>query len=402
MRDKIVVEDKECARKMLGFNSDDFLVCSFGILGPTKLNHRLLRAWLKSSLSQDKRCYLVFVGENNPGFYGKKLIAEIIDNKAKNNIRITGWVTKEQYNQYLSAADLGVQLRTLSRGETSAAVLDCMNYGLATIINANGSLADIDENSVWKLSDTFNDDQLIEALQTLWKDNTRRHQLSKAARDIILNNHNPKFCAKQYAHTIEKFYQSAASGLPALPRAIANNSGDFDNTDLIRLAKTIACSFYKKNRRQQLFLDISILLMFEIDKAIIKNIIHDVITEFIRHSQHRYRIEPVYSSCNHGYLYARSLTLESLGCPKDEIQDEIIDYTSGDVFLSFDKTTGKPSEERQFFQKLRRQGVKVLYVVNEVLSQDTFEMISERNYSLNFSKTLSNELVVWINQICKI
>ena len=30
----------------------------------------------------------------------------------------------------LAAADCAVQLRTLSRGESSASVLDCMNYGL--------------------------------------------------------------------------------------------------------------------------------------------------------------------------------------------------------------------------------------------------------------------------------
>ena len=41
------------ARKLLGVPKDAFLLCSFGILAPTKLNDRLLRAFLASELAQD-------------------------------------------------------------------------------------------------------------------------------------------------------------------------------------------------------------------------------------------------------------------------------------------------------------------------------------------------------------
>ncbi len=170
LRDSRVDDDKDGARKALGFKATDFLVCTFGMLVPTKLNHRLLLAWLKSPLAQDKACHLVFVGENHPGDYGEELLAIIHRSQVPRNIHIVGWTEQEVFRQYLASADVGVQLRTLSRGETSAAVLDCMNYGLATIVNAHGSMADLDKQTVWKLPDEFSDEELIEALETLWKD----------------------------------------------------------------------------------------------------------------------------------------------------------------------------------------------------------------------------------------
>ena len=57
-------------RERLGIPENAFLVCSFGFLGPAKLNHRLLDAWLVSPLREDPACFLVFVGENHGGDYG--------------------------------------------------------------------------------------------------------------------------------------------------------------------------------------------------------------------------------------------------------------------------------------------------------------------------------------------
>ncbi len=43
-----------CARKKLGIEKNDFVVCSFGFLDSTKLNHRLLDSWLEQwTCSQD-------------------------------------------------------------------------------------------------------------------------------------------------------------------------------------------------------------------------------------------------------------------------------------------------------------------------------------------------------------
>src|SRR5690606_35886513 len=69
--------DRAAARAELGFDDDDVLVCSFGMLGPAKLSDRLVQAWLTSPLRDCGTAHLVFVGENHGGDYGSHLLRSI-------------------------------------------------------------------------------------------------------------------------------------------------------------------------------------------------------------------------------------------------------------------------------------------------------------------------------------
>jgi len=144
---------RRAARKQLGLPLECFLVCSFGFIAPTKLTHRLFDAWLQSALHASRECELVLVGENHGGAYGTQLAKRIDESGAGERIRIAGWTEMHEYELYLQAADISVQLRCLSRGETSGAVLDCMNHALPTIVNAHGSMEDLPEDATWKLAD---------------------------------------------------------------------------------------------------------------------------------------------------------------------------------------------------------------------------------------------------------
>ncbi|MHB9158907.1 MAG: glycosyltransferase [Thiobacillus sp.] len=413
MRDSRINADKTLARKVLGFGAGDILVCAFGILGPTKLNQRLLQAWLKSRLAQDKTCHLVFVGENHPGEYGHDLLAAIRQNNAEKNIHITGWTEQEVYRHYLAAADIAVQLRTLSRGETSAAVLDCMNYGLATVVNANGSMADLDKESVWMLPDKFSDEQLVEALEMLRQDEARRREMGENARKIILRDHNPSSCAEQYGNAIERFYRTAASGLPALPRAIADINGRPDgDADLIQLADAMARSFPQRNRQRQLLVDVSELVQRDARSGI-QRVVRSILKEWLNNPPPGIRIEPVYATADQEYRYARRYTLGFLGCPADALQDELIEYAPGDLFFGLDLQPQVQVAQRTFYQALRRQGVQVKFAVYDLLcvlmpqhfpqgAADGFsqwlEVVAENDGALCISNAVANELNEWDKQ----
>ena len=181
LRSPAVVSDRIEVRKKLGVKDDDFLICSFGFLGAGKLNHRLIECWLDSDLSKNKSCQIVFVGENDGGDYGLSLLQYIRSRGLDDRVSITGFANPELYRNYLISADLAVQLRANSRGETSAAVLDCLNYGLPLIVNANGSMSELDNEAVWMLSDEFENSELSEALYVLWHDSIRRQLLGARA-----------------------------------------------------------------------------------------------------------------------------------------------------------------------------------------------------------------------------
>lgn len=99
----------------------------------------------------------------------------------------TGWIDYATYQNYLSIADVAVQLRTLWRGETSAAALDCMNYKIATIVNANGSMSELDKDSVIMLDDNFTTEALTHSLELL-KDAKIRDQMAANAQEVFILN----------------------------------------------------------------------------------------------------------------------------------------------------------------------------------------------------------------------
>ena len=143
--------DREAARRRLGITDEGFLAVALGSLGRTKMNDRLLEAWLASPLSDDRTCTLAFVGEAHEDDFCNDLRRAIAACPCEQRVRLTGAVSREVYEDYLLAADMAVQLRTLSRGETSGAILDCFSFGTATLANAEGSIAELPDDVLVKI-----------------------------------------------------------------------------------------------------------------------------------------------------------------------------------------------------------------------------------------------------------
>jgi hypothetical protein len=217
------VLDRVAARAALGIAGDDFLVCSFGYITPNKLGERLLAAWLASQLHASRRCLLVLVGANQDSPFGAR-IARLVD-AAQGSVRIAGWSDDTVYHQYLQAADLGVQLRTSAQGETSAAVLDCMNYGLATIVNANGSMADLPVDTVLRLPDAFDDAALTTALERLYRDDIGRLDLGRRAARLLDTEYRPEHGAARYAAALAQAREPQPEGV-SVRQLLVDMAGD--------------------------------------------------------------------------------------------------------------------------------------------------------------------------------
>ncbi|MBL4606535.1 MAG: glycosyltransferase [Pseudomonadales bacterium] len=412
LRTPPAVNDSAAARQALGLHSSDFVICSFGLLGRTKLNHRLLEAWLASELAKDRKCILVFVGENEEGEYGEELLEAIQRSGLSKQIRITGWTDTDSFRHYLASADIGVQLRTLSRGETSAAVLDCMNYAIPTILNANGSLADIPDDVVLKLPDSFSNTQLVEAIESLRRDACHRAQLGNNARKTILNNHSPHGCADQYSTAIERFYSDAENNLHSLAHAIAKvEASPTKPKALLPLAKAIAQSIPPNIVRQQLLVDVSELIQRD-SKSGIQRVVRNILQRWLNHPPEGFQVEPVYATEKHGYRYARRFTLEFLNCPTDILSDEPIEYRPGDIFIGLDLQPSIVVTQRGFYQQLRRHGVQVRFVVYDLLCismpqsfvkgagesyQRWLEVVAENDDAICISKAVADELKEWVD-----
>jgi len=366
---KLAIEE---ARSELKLHDEGFVVCSFGFLSPTKLNHRLLNAWLDSSLSKNDHCKLVFVGENHGGDYGEQLQKTIKQNGLENSVTITGWADTTTFRQYLAIADVGVQLRTLSRGETSAAVLDCMNYGLPTIVNANGSMADLPIDAVWMLPDEFTDSELVEALETLWQDNVLRKQLAARAQEVIETRHNPSACAENYALVIESAYQNEAEGMHALVKKIACSKNLPTNHNALgQIATSIAASVLPKPRLRQLLVDVSSIVRNDL-KSGIERVVRAQLLELIKNPPNGFRVEPVYLTDHGGYWhyrYARSYASKILHIEPAGFIDEPIDISQDDIFYAPDFFPGGMIEAAQsgIYLQWKAAGISVNFLVHDLL-----------------------------------
>jgi glycosyltransferase involved in cell wall biosynthesis len=407
--------DREAARIELGIPEDAFLICSFGFLDMTKQNDRLLKNWLSSGLASDRRCWLVFVGENHGGEYGSELLKAIEKSGAKDRIRITGFASATTFQRYLAAADAAVQLRTHSRGETSGTVLDCMNYGLPVIVNANGSLAELDRDAVWMLDDDFEDAALAQALETLWRDAPRRAALGARAREVVVERHAPRACAQQYAHAIERFYAASRASVPALIEAIAQQPHfDPDEARLCQISGAIAASLPLVRPARRLLLDVTATCRNDL-KTGIERVVRALLLALLEAPPEGWRVEPVFLSDDGGrwhYRAASSFVLELLGCPAQALLGEVINPEAGDIILGLD-VAGDPlvrAAEGGLYEEYRGRGVGLYFLVHDILpvrmpevfppgTGESFErwlnVVAGFDGAVCVSKAVADDLVRW-------
>lgn len=399
------------ARADLGLESDEFLVCAFGLLGPTKLNHRLYEAWMKSSLAQDPKCRLVFVGENEKGPYGQRLERAIAQARGQSKVSITGWADSETFQRYLSATDVAVQLRTLSRGETSGTVLDAMSRGVPTIVNANGSMASLPPEAVMMLPDEFNDDALIEMLEKLRHSPEVAKALGQKGKQRIETTHAPAACAHAYSNAIESFAADAEYSRAGLISSIASDL-ELSETSLIEAARGIARALPLPGPARQLFIDVSELVQKDWESGI-QRLVKSLLRALFEAPPDGYRIEPVYAlKGKPGYNYARKFALRFLKCSPESLQDAPIDAREGDVFVGLDLQPHIVLEQTAFYRELRQIGVRVEFVVYDLLPvllshrffdgakelhERWLKAISESNGVLAISNAVADEFTAWVS-----
>jgi glycosyltransferase involved in cell wall biosynthesis len=229
---------RAAARRKLGVAEDAFLVCSFGIAATRKLPDRILAAW-RAVTAAHPAARLTFVGEAlseveallGPGALRKEP-----------SVVVTGRVDAGTYALWLAAADVAVQLREGSRGETSGAVADCIAAGLPVIVNAEGALDELPDTVVQKLPRLV-DPAALSAAILGWRDAARRGAQAEASRHHVRSVLAPDRIALRYRDAIEAFYaESMVSGRLAVTRSAAESPA-LDSAALPAVAQAIAQSF---------------------------------------------------------------------------------------------------------------------------------------------------------------
>ncbi|PJN58966.1 hypothetical protein PAEAM_36170 [Paenibacillus sp. GM1FR] len=137
-------------REALDISSDDFIICSLGYANITKRIDKVIEAlkFIKANkLIENFKFYIV--GEIAESYPLKDLIkkSNLVD-----EVICTGYVSLDQFDQYIAASDMCINLRYPTQGENSASLLKILGHGKPVIATDIGSFSEFPENIVSKIS----------------------------------------------------------------------------------------------------------------------------------------------------------------------------------------------------------------------------------------------------------
>ena len=326
------------ARDYFNIPQHDRLLISLGYLHESKCSEQVLS--LFASLCDEhpgRSIHLRFVGAMvQADSSWSEAFCEALNLVKQNyphcSVEVTGWVDDEAYQQWIDAADIAIQLRKDSRGESSGAALDALAGGLALLVNNHGALAEIHAASIA--------DTQASMLQTLsrWLSNDGSLQQAQEQSIAYVNQwHQPLDVACCYAQAIEQAHRSAD---PVLDEAILP--------------------------QQTLWVDVSALALEDLGTGI-QRVVRATVIQWLKNVEHQWRIELVRLDA-YSLKYARRLTERWIGLDDGVLGDEEAALPSpGDVVLFLDLATDVIVRHKDFLAALSDAGIGIQAVVYDLL-----------------------------------
>lgn len=412
-------EERQIAKHTLGFNQVEKIIVTFGHIVWTKWGDRLLEAFLNSPLFLDENVYLIYAGESSEDDFNIKLRESIKNSGLSHRIKITGFLSNEDYKRYLYAADLAVQLRTKSRGGTPKSVLDCLSMGVPVIVNNDASFRDYSPNVVIKVDANPSIQMLSQKINEILMNQTMRNDFINAGIQYVRENHSPVQCAIEYASAIHEYIERnkylhpkhfASSCIPYLEASSIDSSALHTFSDWI---DNIPIPSFGKRRR--LLIDLSHISRKDHGTGIQRVV--KQITNALYHSE-RKGFEPVAIQLIDGKFYQTTHWLKEQGLLLDNDtfqEDSLVDFQEGDILLMLDSSWEFYQDFFPLFEQSRQLNIPIYTVIYDLLpitlpkgnfvegGREWFESwlkkaIAMSDGLIGISKTVANELLHYLGK----
>ncbi|MSQ15730.1 MAG: glycosyltransferase [Dehalococcoidia bacterium] len=221
------------ARALLGLSKDSFIVASFGQASPHKRIDVVARAVAKLRVNVPDSLYII-AGSTVPGFDVSRVARDL---GIEDVVKITGFTDSQSFTAFMMAADVCVNLRYPTAGETSASALRAMAAGRATIISDVGAAQDIPDSVCIKIDiGADEEEQLLQHLKTFAENKGAADSLGETARKYIAENHTLQGAARRYVSFINEVVDSPISSSKSLAGFIRN---DPDEAVLDKIARDL-------------------------------------------------------------------------------------------------------------------------------------------------------------------
>jgi len=194
---------RAAARARLGLPDGALILASFGHVNPYKRLDSALRALRALSTSRPNVRYLL-VGSVSPSYDVRAAIerAGLAD-----AVIVTGYVGRGAFEDYVAAADICLNLRHPTAGETSASLLRLLGAGRPTLVTASGSFAELPPNVAAQVDADAGEGELIAAYCRLLLDRPELAQaLGANARAFVAREHTLEGAAAGYMRFLAARY----------------------------------------------------------------------------------------------------------------------------------------------------------------------------------------------------
>ena len=146
-----------------GLDPDAFLVASFGFVTPHKRLEVALPAFARLRETHPEAVFVI-VGECSPHYD----FAAVLARCGERGVRVVGRAGEGEFDDWMRACDVAVNLRHPTGGETSASFIRLLAFGRPTIVNQVGAFAEVPEGACLQLPlDGFEEATLLAYLRAL-------------------------------------------------------------------------------------------------------------------------------------------------------------------------------------------------------------------------------------------
>ena len=340
-------------------------------------NHlRLIKAFSQLSSDMKYKYQLAIVGKL-PEEHRKKFeeYSRLCGLK-QGDVVITGRVSDEEMVALYNLCELfvfpswheGFGLPALEAMSCGAPVIGSNTTSLPEVIGRADALFDpFDTKSIGqKIIEVLTDDNL--------RSDLKRHGLEQAK--TFSWDKSAKRAIAAFESWCEKTSPRASSGqikcvdpalVPSLIEKISKFSAPyFGENDFQRTAHAIDQNF-PPSHVKQLLIDISQLVNID-SKTGIQRVVRSVLKELLINPPEGFRVEPVYAASHEdGYRYARKFVIDFLGRSVLPLEDEPVVAFNGDIFIGLDLQHHVVLRQAPIYAHLRRIGVKVYFVLYDLL-----------------------------------
>lgn len=182
------------ARRRLDLGKETVLA-SFGLVTPEKRISIVLRC-LRRMLDEEIDVRYVLVGGIVPHYDARREAEEL---GVAERVHFTERVSETDFQLYASAADLCLNLRYPSAGETSATLLRLLAAGRSVMVTDQMRELDYPDTVVARTSLDGDEDGLFCDVMDLLRDPDRRRRLERCAREYVEAEHGPHKMFEDYA-----------------------------------------------------------------------------------------------------------------------------------------------------------------------------------------------------------